>query len=254
MQVDEFRAKNVFVVGGGRGIGAAVVESFAEQGAKVAVGFHANEAAASTLCTRAGTAGSPMAVAIQVDVTERRSVDAFFESAAAALGAPDIIVIGSGRLRVKPMVEVTEEEWAEAQAVNLTGAFRCLQVGARLMLRHQTRGRLIAFSSMAGKSGGHPFASPYAAAKGGVIALVRSMAVELAANGITVNAVAPALVDTEMLNELPPERKAQIITTVPVGRMGYPREAAHAVLYLASIDAAFVTGETLNVSGGRFMD
>jgi 3-oxoacyl-[acyl-carrier protein] reductase len=249
----EFKGRSVLVIGGAKGIGKAVVEAFAEHGAKVAIGYHSDADAGRRIAQSALTAGASVSAAHPVDVADAASVKSFFDLAESEVGPCEVVVLTAGRLVVSPVMELSDEAWAASLATNLTGAMYCLRETARRMVpRH--RGRIIAFASMAGKSGVHPGVGAYAAAKGGVITLARSLAAEIAPFGVTVNVVAPALVETDMLAALPPERKQQMVGTVPVGRMGQPVEAAHAVLFLASDRAGFITGETLNVSGGRFMD
>jgi len=249
----EFRGRSVIVIGGAKGIGKAVVDAFAQAGANVAIGYHSDADAARRVASAAAEAGAPTAVAHSVEVADAASVTSFYDAAEAEIGSADIVVLTAGRLVLSPVVELSDEAWAECLATNLSGAMYCMREAARRMVP-RGRGRIIAFASMAGKSGVHPGVGAYAAAKGGVIALARSLAAEVAPQGVTVNVVAPALIETDILAALPPQRKQQMVASIPVGHLGDPADAAHVVLFLASDRAGFITGETINLSGGRFMD
>jgi 3-oxoacyl-[acyl-carrier protein] reductase len=227
----EFRGMNVAVVGAADGVGPAVVEAFREAGANLAVDV-----------------GPPNARTVPL----KHDPAAFIESCETVLGGLDVLVISARPVRNKPALEITAEEFREVVEHDLVEAALCMiEAGKRMAKRG--RGRIIVFASMSGKTGPHHNVGPFAAAKGGLLAFVRVLAAELAEHGVTVNGIATALFEPQVA-AMTEEKRAGLRRGIPVGRFGRPDEAAHAVLFLASGKAGFVTGECLNLSGGRFMD
>jgi NAD(P)-dependent dehydrogenase (short-subunit alcohol dehydrogenase family) len=176
----------------------------------------------------------------------------FLDRAEAAVGPLDILIVGSGIVRSKPILDVGADELREVIGRELTGPVLLAQEAARRMVL-RGRGRIILFGSMSGKTGVHHNTAPSAAAKGGVFAFARALAAEVAEHGVTVNAIATALFEPQTAT-MTEEKRSKLRTQVPVGRFGRSEEAAHAVLFLADDNAGYVTGECLNLSGGRFMD
>ncbi|MDB5623710.1 MAG: 3-oxoacyl-[acyl-carrier protein] reductase [Devosia sp.] len=187
--------------------------------------------------------------AAQADVTEPV---ALVDRAVEQLGGLDVLIISAPPVRNKPVLDMTPEEMRSVIEDDLVGPALQMQAAARHMVK-AGYGRIIAFMSMSGKAGVHHGVAPYAAAKGGMLTYMRVLAAETAEYGVTVNAIATALFEAQTVT-MPQEKRDRLRTQIPVGRFGYNEEAAHAALYLASPLAGFVTGECLNLSGGRFMD
>jgi NAD(P)-dependent dehydrogenase (short-subunit alcohol dehydrogenase family) len=233
----------VVVIGGHLGTGPAVVRAFVEQGAKVAVGVLAGH-----------EPSQPAAIAgarnIAADLRDGAGVAAFFDACEQQLDGLSVVVIVAPPVKTGDAFSFTEAQYRAVIDAELLGPILCLKEAGRRMAE-RGGGRLISFSSMSGKTGVHPHVAPYAAAKGGLIAFSRSLAAELAPKGVTVNVIATALFDVQVAAMAD---TSQVVKGIPVGRVGRSEEAAHAVLYLASRNAGYVTGETMNLSGGRFMD
>ena len=229
----EFKGMNVAVIGAADGVGPAVVDALRGAGARLAVD--------------SGSSHAPDAI-IPLD----HGPAAFIERCETELGELDVLVISARPVANKPVLAVTAEEFREVVEHDLVQAALCMMEAARRMVKRR-RGRIIVFASMSGKTGPHHNVGPFAAAKGGLLAFVRVMAAELAEHGITVNGIATALFEPQVA-AMSDDRRAALKRGIPVGRFGRSEEAAHAVLFLASNKAGFVTGECLNLSGGRFMD
>ena len=239
----EFSGRTVAIVGGSNGVGPAVVRAFLERGARVASGEKGSIA--------------PYALPAQtrvfaLDLAQRASVTGFLDRCESELGGLDVLVMSPSPVKVGRILDTAPDEIGRVVGEELTQVALCLQETARRMAARQS-GRIISFGSMSGKTGVHPGVGPYAAAKGGVITFSRVLAAELAATGVTVNCIATALFEPQVA-VLPDDHRREVLKGVPVGRFGRSEEAAQAVLYLASQNAGYVTGETLNLSGGRFMD
>jgi NAD(P)-dependent dehydrogenase (short-subunit alcohol dehydrogenase family) len=234
----EFAGAAVVIVGGDQGVGPAVVSAFREQGAKVAIGV-------------SGTA-KDMEGAIPVDLADRDSVLAFLDACEQRLGGLAVVVMVPPPVKARDALEFSHDEYRKIVEDELLGPITCILEAARRMVK-RGGGRIISFSSMSGKTGVHKHVAPYAAAKGGLIAFSRSLAADLAPTGVTVNVIATSLFDAQVAGQSP-EKLAETVKGIPVGRVGRSEEAAHAVLFLASRNAGYVTGETMSLSGGRFMD
>ncbi len=240
---DEFIGASVAIVGGRLGTGPAVVRAFVARGARVTVADIASSPAP-------GADAVEGAGYLPIDFGDSRSIAAFLDAAQGTDGKLDVLVIMAPPVKTANVFDIEEFEYRRVIETELLGPIACLRAAAKRMV-DQGAGRLISFSSMSGKTGVHPHVTPYAAAKGGLIAFSRSLASELAPHGVTVNVIATALFDVQVASMTD---TSQIVKGIPVGRVGRSEEAAHAALFLASRDAGYVTGETLNLSGGRFMD
>lgn len=239
------------VTGATRGIGKAVALLLSQQGARV-VGTSttpAGQAAISAYFQEAGLTG----IGAVLDVTSTASIEAMLVEIKTAFdGAPEILVNNAAVTRDNLFIRMKEEEWLEAIDTNLTSVFRVTKACIRSMLKARW-GRIISIGSIVGSTGniGQP---NYSAAKAGLMGFTKSVALELASRGITANVVAPGFVDTDMTRVLPEAQKAALLTRIPMGRVAQPEEIAAAVAYLASDQAAYVTGQTLHVNGGMLMD
>jgi NAD(P)-dependent dehydrogenase (short-subunit alcohol dehydrogenase family) len=241
-----FQDRVVAISGGALGIGRATGLSFAAEGALVALGdieMGAAEAAAREITERGGTA-----IALGVDVGDAGQVQAFVERVVAEFGRLDVMFANAGIAHSAPFLEHPEAEWHRVLRVNLTGVFLCCQAAARQMVK-QGGGRIITTASINGFRGVENLVG-YNVTKAGVVELTRTMAVELAPYHITVNAIAPAQIDTRLTRGLREDARRRRIERIPMGRFGEPEEVARAALFLASDDASYVTGHTLAVDGG----
>jgi NAD(P)-dependent dehydrogenase (short-subunit alcohol dehydrogenase family) len=234
------------ITGGALGIGRATALCFAAEGATVALGdveVEAAEKVAGEITERGGRA-----IAVGVDVGDAGQVQAFVDRVVGELGRLDVMFANAGIAHSAPFLEHPEAQWHRVLRVNLTGVFLCCQAAARQMVR-QGGGRIIATASINGFRGVENLVG-YNVAKAGVIELTRTMAVELAQHHITVNAIAPAQIDTRLTRSLPEEARRRRVERIPLGRFGEVDEVARAALFLASDDASYVTGHTLAVDGG----
>jgi len=234
------------ITGGALGIGRATARLFAAEGAVVAIGdvdVAGAEAVAKDIVGRGGRA-----LALAVDVGEASQVQLFVDRIVSEHGRLDVMFANAGIAHSAPFLEHPEAQWHRVLRVNLTGVFHCCQIAARQMVR-QGGGRIIATASINGFRGVENLVG-YNVAKAGVIELTKTMAVELAQHGIVVNAIAPAQIDTRLTQTLPEEARQRRVARIPMGRFGEVDEVARAALFLASDDAAFITGHTLAVDGG----
>jgi 3-oxoacyl-[acyl-carrier protein] reductase len=248
----KFRGQVVIVTGAGRGIGAAIARAFAREGGRLAL-LDVDASALDTL-TKELTGGGAEAVAVPCDVTVARAVREAVDAVAARWGRVDVLVNNAGGFSViRRTEEIPDEEWDSIMRFNLTSMFLCAKAVLPIMKR-QRAGRIVNMSSVAGRAGAVTVASHYAAAKAGVLGFTRHLAREVAADGITVNAVAPGTVGTERWKALrSPEESRRLAEGVPVRRVSEPAEIAECVMFLASSAAGYVTGATLDVNGGLVM-
>jgi 3-oxoacyl-[acyl-carrier protein] reductase len=246
----DLTGKVAIVTGGSRGIGRAVSETLARAGAHVVVNYAGNEAAAQQVVAAITEAGG-RAEAKQFDVADAAAVDAAITDVHKRLGRLDILVSNAGIAMDQLLLRVKPEEIERTFATNVTGAIWCAKSAVRVMMRQKT-GRIIHLSSVVAESG-NPGQAVYAASKAALIGLTRTLAREYASRGVTVNVVAPGFIETDMTAGLPEEAKKSILTQTPAGRIGRPEEIAAAVLYLASDEAGYVTGQTLRVNGGMYV-
>lgn len=243
---NEFAGAAVIIVGGHLGTGPAVVSAFVAQGAKVAVGVLTHGSSAHL----AGKEPLPGSYNVEADLSSGTAITAFLDACEDKVGPATVLIMIAPPVKTAPVMDIPEAEFRRVIDTELVGPMLCLREAGRCMAG-RGYGRLISFSSMSGKTGVHPHVAPYAAAKGGLITFSRTLAAELAPTGVTVNVIATALFDVQVAAMAD---TSQVVKGIPVGRVGKSREAAHAALFLASQDAGYVTGETLNLSGGRFMD
>ena len=234
------------ITGGGLGIGRATALTFAAEGAVVALG-DVDHGAAEAVAREIDALGGK-AIAVRVDVGDAREVEAFVDRTVAELGRLDVLFANAGIAHSAPFLAHPEAQWHRVLRVNLTGVFLCCQAAARQMVK-QGGGRIITTASINGFRGVENLVG-YNVAKAGVIELTRTMAVELAEHNITVNAIAPAQIDTRLTRGLDEDARRRRVDRIPMGRFGQPDEVARAALFLASDDASFVTGHTLAVDGG----
>lgn len=259
--MSRFTGKTVVVTGASRGIGAAIAQRFAHEGAAVVVS--ANESRVEEVAAAIRSEGG-RAQAVLADVTDKAAVTALYDAAEAAFGGIDISVQNAGVITIAKIEEMTEKEWDFVLDVNTKGVFLCCQEAIRRMRKHGRGGRLINTASGQARQG-FIYTPHYAASKFGVMGITQSLAKEVAREGITVNAFCPGIIDTDMWgyndrtwgkllgNYEPGQLMAEWVANIPVGRAGTGDDVAKVVAFLASDDAAYVTGQTINIDGGMFM-
>jgi 3-oxoacyl-[acyl-carrier protein] reductase len=237
------------VTGASRGIGRAIALALAQAGARV-VGTATSEAGASAVTALLAQARLPGRGAV-LDAGDARSIEALIGHLEGAEGLPTILVNNAAITRDTLLLRMKSEDWDQVIATNLTGVFRLCKACVKRMLKER-RGRIINLTSIVGVTG-NPGQTNYAAAKAGLLGFTKSLAREVASRGITVNAVAPGFVDTDMTRALTAEQRSTLQAQIPLGRLATPEDIAGAVLFLASPQAAYITGETLHVNGGMYM-
>jgi 3-oxoacyl-[acyl-carrier protein] reductase len=242
----DLTGKHALVTGASGGIGGAIARALHGAGARVVLAGRRADA----LDGLARELGDRTAV-VTGDLGELDKVDALFKDAEAAFGQVDILVNNAGFTRDGLAMRMKDEDWQKVIDVDLTAGFRLIRAALRGMMKRRG-GRIIGITSIVGVTG-NPGQANYAAAKAGMIGLSKSLAQEVASRGITVNCVAPGFIATAMTEALTPEQTERLKTAIPAGRMGSPADIAAAVLYLASDEAAYVTGQTLHVNGGMAM-
>lgn len=242
--------KVAIVTGASRGIGRSVAIALAKAGAKVVINYAGNAAAAEEAKATIEAAGG-QAMVVQADVASTDAVDAMVKQTLETFGRIDILINNAGITRDNLLMRMKEGDWDAVMNTNLKGVFMCTKAISRVMMK-QKYGKIINMTSVVGITGNAGQAN-YAAAKAGVIGFTKSMAKELASRGITVNAIAPGFINTDMTAVLPEQVKEDFVSKIPVGRLGDPEEVAAAVVFLVSDAANYITGQTLNVDGGMVM-
>lgn len=237
------------VTGASRGIGKAIADAIGSKGA-VVIGTATSVAGASAITERFRSAGIN-GIGKVLNVTDADSIASVIKDITADYGAPTILINNAGITRDNLMLRMKDEEWTDIIDTNLTSIFRVSKACLRGMMKAQ-KGRIINVGSVVGSTG-NPGQANYAAAKSGVLGFTKSLAREVGSRNITVNTIAPGFIDTDMTRELPEEQRDALLGNIPLGRLGSPDEIAKAVLFLASDDASYITGETLHVNGGMFM-
>lgn len=245
-----FSGKAAVVTGGSRGIGRAVCLELAKGGANVVLCYAGNEAAANDTAAACEALGA-RALAVRCNVAEAGEVKALMDAAVQAFGRIDILVNNAGITRDGLLMMMKDEDFDAVINANLKGTFLCMKAVSRLMMR-QRYGRIVNLSSVVGLRGNAGQVN-YAASKAGVVGMTKSLAKELASRGVTVNAVAPGFIETDMTAAMTDAAKTATLTSIPIQKLGAPEDVARAVAFLASDEAAYITGQVLAVDGGMAM-
>lgn len=246
----DLTGKICLVTGGSRGIGRAAAKALASHGAHVVIGYVGNEAAARQAAEECTAAGGKSEI-VQFDVGNVAAAEAAVAEVAKRLGKLDVLVASAGISIDALLLRVKDEDFDRVLGVNLKGSVACARAAIKSMMRART-GRVIFLSSVVGEMG-NAGQTMYAASKAALLGVTKSLAREYASRGITVNAVAPGFIETDMTQGLPEEAKTAMLGAIPLGRIGTAEDVAAAVLYLASDEAAYVTGQTLRVNGGMYV-
>jgi 3-oxoacyl-[acyl-carrier protein] reductase len=241
--------KVAVVTGASRGIGRAIVLALAGQNAKIVASARSTEALESLVEEVKAQGGE--AIAVTGDVAKSSDADALFAKATEAFGRVDILINNAGITRDGLLMRMKEEDWDAVLETNLKGAFLCTRAAAKVMTKQRV-GRIINISSVVGEMGNAGQAN-YCASKAGLLGLTKSVARELARRNVTVNAITPGFIVTDMTDELSDKVKEGLTSQVPLGRLGSVDDISHAVIFLASDQAAYITGQTLGINGGMYM-
>jgi 3-oxoacyl-[acyl-carrier protein] reductase len=245
----KLKDKVAFVTGAAQGIGKAIAEALAREGAQVIVSDINFEAAQQTAKEIEGLGVKTLA--LKTNVADLQEVETSVSEAVKAFGRIDILVNNAGITRDNLLLRMKKEEWDAVISVNLTGAFHCSKIVSRLMMKN-SYGKIINIASIVGQMGNFGQAN-YAASKAGLIGFTKAAAREVASRNVTVNAVAPGFIDTEMTRKIPEEARRQLVSQIPMGKLGQPEDIARAVVFLAGPEADYITGQVIAVNGGMYM-
>jgi 3-oxoacyl-[acyl-carrier protein] reductase len=245
--VSDFSRKVVLITGGSRGIGRACAVAFADLGAQVVIGYAGNESAANETLALLRTKGR----AVRFDVADAAACAKAVDSVLEEFGRLDVLVNNAGVAVDGLVVRTKEEDWDKQLDTNLKGAFALIRAAARPMMK-QRGGAIVNLTSVVGETGNAGQVA-YSASKAGLIGLTKSVARELASRNIRVNAVSPGFIETDMTARISGEARARMVEEIPLSRLGAAAEIAHAVVFLASDEASYITGEVLRVNGGMYM-
>ncbi|MCG3090134.1 3-oxoacyl-[acyl-carrier-protein] reductase [Sporosarcina cyprini] len=246
----KFDGKTAIVTGASRGIGREIALRLAKEGANVVVNYSGSQGKAEEVVAEITSSGG-QAISVQANVADAESVKAMMDETMKQFGSIDYLVNNAGITRDNLLMRMKEDEWDDVMAINLKGVFLCTKAVTRQMMK-QRAGRIVNVASIVGVSG-NPGQANYVAAKAGVIGLTKTTAKELASRNITVNAVAPGFITTDMTDALPEDVKTQMLSTIPLGKLGDPQDVANVVAFLLSDEAAYITGQTIHVDGGMVM-
>lgn len=246
----DLTGKTAIITGASRGIGAEIARKLAAAGAKVVVNYSGSQEKAEAVVEEIKADGGE-AIAVKANVSDAEAVKALVDEAMQAFGSVDILVNNAGITRDNLMMRMKDDEWDDVINTNLKGVFICTKAVTRQMMK-QRAGRIINIASIVGVMGNAGQAN-YVAAKAGVIGLTKTTARELASRNITANAVAPGFITTDMTDKLGEDIQKTMLSQIPLGRFGKPEEVAKAVLFLASDDSSYMTGQTLHLDGGMVM-
>jgi 3-oxoacyl-[acyl-carrier protein] reductase len=242
--------RTIVVTGGSKGIGQAICVAFAAPGTDIFFNFSSEESTGwqtENAISEAG--GSPKGM--RVDVSSEKDVSVFFKTIVDQTGRIDVLVNNAGITRDNLLLRMKEKDWDAVMDVNLKGAFLCIKSASRTMIQ-QHFGRIINITSIAGVAG-NPGQANYSASKAGLIGLTKTSARELASRNITVNAIAPGFIETDMTALLPEKTKSEMISQIPLGRSGTPDDVARLAVFLASDAAGYITGQVIHVNGGMYI-
>lgn len=241
--------KVVIVTGASRGIGRSLALNMAAQGAKLVLSARNAEALAQLVSEIQATGGA--AVAVAGDVSSATAANELVDAGMQAFGRIDVLVNNAGITRDSLLLRMKDEDWDDVLNINLKGAFLCTRAAAKVMSK-QRYGRIINISSVVGEMG-NPGQANYCASKAGLLGLTKSVARELARRNVTVNAITPGFIVTDMTEALSEKTREELAAQIPLGRLGSADDIAHAVIFLASDQAGYITGQTLGVNGGMYM-
>lgn len=244
------KGKNALVTGASRGIGKSIAIELARQGANVAVNYAGNKEMAESVATELSKMGVK-SFTIQTDVSKETEVQDMIKQVVKNFGSLDVLVNNAGITNDNLLMRMKEEAFDEVININLKGVFLCMKAATRPMMR-QRSGKIINIASIVGVSG-NPGQANYVAAKAGVIGMTKSTAKELASRNILVNAVAPGFISTDMTDELTEQQRKELLSLIPLARLGTPENVANVVRFLASDDANYITGQTIHIDGGMVM-
>ncbi|MBN1384098.1 MAG: 3-oxoacyl-[acyl-carrier-protein] reductase [Elusimicrobia bacterium] len=246
----KLKDKVAIITGGAQGIGRAIAEKLADEGAKIAI-VDVQEEIAKNTADEISKDKDVESLALKIDVSSFQETEGMTKKVVEKFGKIDIIVNNAGITRDNLLIRMTDEEWDKVIAINLKGVFNCSKAAAKIMMK-QRCGKIVNISSVVGLMGNAGQVN-YSASKGGVIALTKTLARELASRNINVNAIAPGFIKTAMTDKLSDEAKQKLIALIPLSRLGEPQDVANLVAFLCTEESSYITGEVISVNGGMYM-